>query len=155
MAIENRALSAPGVVAPSTRAAEKGKRLPTPFLADVADGPLACDDDANASRVRLARSRHAAEDALGVARRARQDEADTHVKRPVHLVAADGTALLNELKNGRYGPRVHIDFRGAPFRKHARDVLRNPAASNVGQALGVLTLEERPDHRQVTAVRRK
>src|ERR1700676_5100989 len=76
----------------------------SPFLAKVAHRPLARDDDANAHRVRLACSRHAADDAVAIARRAGHDEADTHVERPVHLVATDTAAILDELKEGRHGP---------------------------------------------------
>ena len=84
-----------------------------PGLADVAEDRL------DALQARLGHDQH---------------EADAHVEDAVHLVVVDLALALDEVEDRRDGPRGAVDLGRDGLGEHARDVVLEAAAGDVGHA---------------------
>lgn len=72
-----------------------------------------------------------------------EDHADAVVERAGHLERLDAAVAHEEAEDGREVPRGRVDGAAGALGQHARDVLREAAASDVRHALDEPRLDER------------
>ncbi|CDN45272.1 hypothetical protein BN871_GZ_00050 [Paenibacillus sp. P22] len=70
------------------------------------------------------------------------DEADAHIERREHIAMRDGAFLLHERENRLDRPAAVLYLHVHAFRQHARDVLDEAAAGNMGHALHLDALDQ-------------
>mgnify|MGYP003693784319 CR=1 FL=1 len=93
------------------------------------------------------------EERVGVIAAGDDDQPDAHIERPQHVVAWNVAAALQPREDRRHLPRGGVYDCGSAARQHARQIVGNPAARDVGHPLDAASLQERLDDRQVGAMR--